>query len=266
MSEKKDILEKYPLNMQVRALPDRRYFRTSRVFVLLTLLSLTITFALGTFIIYAARHLDVSIASPSFVGMFSLHSQEKAIKPMAYAQTSEPAFKLMAEKFLWDYVPFLHKVIVNKRYTDSLIGEQSFAYSFAEPNRVVKPFLARMNAAVAQLREKNLVRDVHILEIQHISGNLFRIILDTFDLPEPDPLDPLCNKCTDSSYECLSCKKKYALKHERFEIFTRVGMNPKFVNEQNPIGSYFQTYHILYMNVSPNYPNWDLPLVWQTKK
>lgn len=265
MSEKKDILEKYPLTMQVRALPERRYFRTSRFFILLTLMSLSITFALGTFIIYAARHLDISIASPSFVGMFSLHSQEKTLKPMAYIQTAEPAFKLMSEKFLWGFVPIMHKIVTDTKYTDSILSERSSVYSFANQG-VTEAFLGRMRTAVAQAREGNFVRDVHILDIQHVSGNLFRIVLDTFDLPPPDPLDPLCDRCSDSSFECLSCKREHALGHERFEIFTRLDMHPRFVSMQNPVGVYFRTYNILYMNVNPSYPKWDLPLVWQTKK
>lgn len=261
----KDVLEVYPLNMQVNALPDRRYFKTSRVFILLTLLSLSITFAIGTFVIFSATRLDVSVTSPSFVGMFSLHPQQKVLKPTPYKTTTMPAMQLMAERFLWDHVAYLHRIVNDRKYMETIVGGQTPISSFATEMAVVRPFRARMEPALRQAQAQGFIRDVHILEVQHVSGDLFKIILDTFDMPVPDPLAPICKSCTDNTLECLMCKKQNAYRHDRYEIYTRVGIKrPGAISVSNPIGAYFRTYNILYMNENPTYPQWDLPMAWRT--
>lgn len=62
--EKTDVLEAYPERIQISAIPERRYLRTSRILAIVTFLNMGVMIALSGVFVYLASRLDISVANP----------------------------------------------------------------------------------------------------------------------------------------------------------------------------------------------------------
>ncbi len=254
----RDVLGAYPENMQVRALPERRYLKTSRLLAIVILINIGLMSMVGGFFTYYADRVDVNIATPAAVHLFTIDPVRKVLVPAEYAQGTVPALQLMVEDLLRKYIKNRHEIVWDNTIMENRWSVGGDIERYSDYQEVFIPARSAANIAYEQSRADGFVRDVHLYDFKYIDFGLWEGIFDIFDMPIPDSFNPLC-PCSDNSPKCLTCKTTHALRRERFRVFIRGGRLPEAVNLWNPLGYLVTTYNLLYMPIDPDEPYWNLP-------
>lgn len=251
-----DVLGRYPEYMQVRALPERRYVKTSRVLAIIVLINIGITLALAGFYTYLAERVDVSIANQRAVNLFYIDTEQKRLRPAEHTHKSVYAMNLISEAAIRDYIMNRHTILWDNNAMNYRWGNGGLVWALSEGTNIYKQFQTTAEQEIKLSRSQGFVRDVHILELELLYQNLWMGIFDTFDMPIPDSFNPLCD-CSDNSQECLDCKRKHAYNHRRYKVFVRSNYaNAKSVG--NPMGFSIYGYYVLPMVVRDD-SFWDTP-------
>ena len=251
-----DVLGRYPEYMQVRALPERRYLKTSRVLAVFILFNLAVTLGLAGYYAYSVERVDVSIMSRKAVNLFYIDTEKKLLKPAEHPVKSIYATQLMAEAMLRQYINERHTILWDNDKMGRLWGRGSFVQAMSAPKTVYDPFVKIAEQDAGLSRSKGFVRDVHLYELEYVYEDLWQAIFDTFDMPIPDSFNPLCD-CTDNSQECISCKKEHAYDRKRYKVFIRTSFN-NIKSIGNPLGFLIYSYQVVPMVVRDN-NFWDTP-------
>ncbi len=256
--ENGDVLGVYPEYMQVRALPERRYLKTSRLLAIVILINIGLMIMVSGLFTYYADRADVTIATPAAVHLFSIDPVRKVLVPAEYAQGSVPALRLMTESILRAYIKNRHEIVWDN-------AEMQNRWSVGGPIALFSVFKTVFSAAQAEAdlayqesRNQQFVRDVHLYDLKYLGNALWEGVFDIFDMPIPDSFDPLC-ACSDNGAACLMCKTTHAVKRQRFRVFIRGRFEPTARNLLNPLGYLITNYNLLYMPINPDEPYWDLP-------
>lgn len=254
-----DVLGRYPEYMQVRALPERRYLKTSRLLAIFILINLGITLCLAGWYGYIAERVDVSIMTPKVVNLFYIDTEQKRLRPVEHASKRIYATQLMAESLLRQYIQERHTIVWDNNKMTAMWGTGSFVQAISNPKTVGDALNRETHRELASSRGKGFVRDVHLYELTYLYENLWQGIFDTFDMPIPDSYNPICNDCYDNSKECIECKQKYAFDRQRYKVFIRTTFSGE-KSVGNPLGFMIYSYQILPMVVKDN-DYWDTPRV-----
>lgn len=253
----KDVLGRYPEYMQVRALPERRYIKTSRLLAVAILINIGITLALGGIYIYLASRVDVSIATRKVVNLFYIDTEQKRLRPAEHTQKGVYAMQLMGESYLRDYIDQRNAIVWDNNTMLNRWGENGIVYGYSHPKFVYPYFQAEINRNSADSRNNGFVRDVHLYELELLNQNLWQGIFDVFDMPIPDAFNPLC-PCTDNSPKCIACKEEHALKRRRYKAFIRTNFDG-IKTVANPLGFVVYSYNVVPMAIHPGISFWDTP-------
>ncbi len=252
-----DVLGVYPEYMQVRALPERRYLKTSRFLAVLILLFLAGIMMIAGGFVYIADRVDVTIANRKSVNLYTIDSTRKIITPAEYGEIRVKATDLYAEQQLRDYIRYRHEITWNNSEMQWRWNDGGPVSIFSHYKRVYSPFRVEADQMFSESRANNYVRDVHLYDLRKIKTNVWEGMFDTFDMPIPDSFNPLC-PCTDNSTACIACKKKHTSRHQRFRVIVRMSPTGKKTNE-NPLGYRVTSYSTLYMPVRPEEKYWGVP-------
>ncbi len=251
-----DVLGRYPEYMQVHALPERRYLKTSRLLAIFILINLGIMLSLAGICTYLIERIDISIASRRAVNLFYIDTEKKRLMPAEHTQKTVSAGQLMVEAALRQYIMERHTIIWDNDKQGRLWGQGSFVQGLSAAKFVYNPFMAAAKRELEESRAKGYVRDVHLYELELIYENMWQAIIDTFDMPVPDPFNPLC-ECSDNSPECIACKKEHTSNRQRYKIFIRANFS-NLRGTGNPLGISIYSYHVIPMVVRDN-SFWDTP-------
>ncbi len=252
-----DQLGVYPEYMQVRALPERRYLKTSRFLAVIILLCMAMIMVMAGWFVYLADRVDVNIASRRAVNLYTIDSARKVVVPAEYEEKSMPATELYVESLLRDYIRNRHEIIWDNTAMQWRWGEGGPVAIFSDSKGVYNPFRVEADQMFSESRTSNFVRDVHIYDLRKTHGNVWEGFFDTFDMPIPDSYNPLC-PCTDNSIACIDCKKKNTSRHQRFRVILRIApVGRKSID--NPLGYKVRNYSTLYMPVRENEKYWGVP-------
>lgn len=256
-SNSPDVLGRYPEYMQVRALPERRYLKTSRLLAAFILINLGITLALSGIYTYMAERVDVSIMSRKAVNLFYIDPEKKMIFPAEHPQKTVAATQLVAEDLIKQYLLERHTILADNDKMGKIIGGYGMVGLLSEYKNVFSAFKTEATREFELSRHKGYIRDVHLYELEYVYENMWQAIFDVFDMPIPDTFNPLCGECKDNSKECIDCKKQHAFDRKRYKAFVRVSFaNAK--NISNPLGVMVYSYQIVPMVVRDN-SFWDTP-------
>lgn len=251
-----DVLGKYPEHMQVRALPERRYVKTSRILAILVLINLGFLMALGGIYMYLAERIDVSIASRRAVNLFYIDTEQKRLRPAEHTQKQVYALQLMTESLLRQYIQDRHAITWDNNAMSRKWGINGPVWAFSADKTVYKDFEREADREYTASRNQGYVRDVHLLDLQYLYQNVWMGIFDVFDMPIPDSFRPLC-ACSDNSKECIGCKVQHSYRRTRYKVFIRTA----FTNAKspgNPLGFVIYSYQLLPMTVNDG-SYWDTP-------
>lgn len=254
-----DVLGRYPEHMQVHALPERRYIKTSRLLAVIIILNIALMVAAAGFFTYIADRVDVTIANRRAIHIYNLDSSRKVLQPAEAAHRSIAAVEIFTEQIIRDYIQNRHEIVWdnNTMQTRWDIGGPIATYSHYK--RVYVPFRVEADNIFNESRSKEFVRDVHLYELKRVYSNLWEGVFDTFDMPVPDSYAPLC-PCTDNSKACLECKAKNTFRRMRFRVFIRFS----FANKptlKNPFGFMITSYNLLYQPIHEDEKYWGVPSV-----
>ena len=252
-----DVLGRYPEYMQVRALPERRYLKTSRLLALFIFLNMAVMIAVAGFFTYNADRIDISIANRRVVNLYSIDSSRQVLIPAEYSTRNVNALELFAESLLRDYIYNRHTVVwENKTMTQRWdVGGPVAGYSHYK--RVYMPFRMSADNLFEESRKKGFVRDVHIYELNLIKQNLWEAVIETFDMPIPDAYNPVCD-CSDNSKKCITCKVEHSSRPLRYRVFIRTSYNG-VKTVLNPLGFVVESYNMLYVPIDDKEQFWRIP-------
>ncbi len=253
-----DVLGAYPEKMQIAAIPERRYLKTSRLLAVVTFINLGVLIALAGIFVYLVVRLDVSVANQRVVNLYSMDPERQVIQASEYNTKSIPALQLMMEQAMMDYVLNRHTIIWD-------VNEQNYLWSGAgavgqySTQEVYQAFQIESERAFRETRAKKIVKDVHLYSLKLTGTNMWEGIFDIFDMPIPDMFNPLC-QCSDNSAACLNCKATHALGRQRFKVYIRSDFSaPKTLS--NPLGILVKQYNQLYVPIDPKENFWGQPSV-----
>jgi len=253
-----DRLGAYPERMQVRALPERRFLKTSRLLAVGTIINIVVLFMLGTIYLYLIDHADISITGQQKAHLYSIDYEKKKLMPSEYYTSDVSNLYLIHEANLRDYINQRHTIVLDDKVMVSRWNERSWL-SRASSDNVWSVLSEAFNYELGSARALGFVRDVHIYSLNNVYSNLWEGIIETFDMPIPDAFNPLC-QCSDNSAECIECKTLYSKNHRRYRVFIRTSLNgPKTL--VNPYGFLVEGYYLQHMPTIPSDPVWDLPRV-----
>lgn len=258
-----DVLGRYPEYMQVPALPERRYLKTSRLLALCIFLNLALMMLIAGGFAYYADRIDVNIANRQNVNLYSIDSSRQTLVPAEYASKKVAALDLFAESILRDYIKTRHTVVWENSVMTSRWGLAGPIAVFSNRKKVYAQFQMWADNLLSESRAKKFVRDVHLYELKQVKNNFWEGVFDTFDMPIPDAYDPICN-CSTNSKECISCKAKYTSRRLRYKVYIRAGYRnmseaSREYRLRNPLGFQIDSYSLLYMPIKEGETFWRIP-------
>ncbi len=223
-----DALEAYPERLHVSALPERRFLKTSRVLVILALLSIALNFALGFVYMKMASSVEAIIRMRNGMQthLYQLDPYQKEIKPVDQARAYIPFEQLVTESLIMEYMTLRFNVIPN-------MEEMRHRWS---PNEKLALYGPDTFGAAAPEREamlsnlqKGQVQDIFVYSIKHISGNLYLVVYDLFFLPRPMNAISVC-PCLERDQNCLICLRENATRVQRIKTYIRASYDAKITS------------------------------------
>lgn len=252
-----DVLGRYPEHMQIQALPERRYLKTSRLLALLIFLNLAAMMVFAGFFTYYADRVDLSIANRRAVNLYSIDSSRQVLVPTEYSVKRVSAINLFVESILRKYIQQRHEILWENSVMQSRWNVGGLVHIFSNHKKVYMPFRLMADHQFSESRAKGFVRDVHLYELKHIKENFWEAVFDTFDMPVPDAYAPICN-CSNNSKSCIDCKIKNTYRRLRYRVYIRTGFaNAK--TKSNPLGVSIELYNMLYEPIHTDEIFWRVP-------
>ncbi len=261
-TDETDVLEAYPERIQISAIPERRYLRTTRILAVATFLNMGIMLALSGIFVYLAARLDVSVANQKVVNLYMIDPERKVIQASEHDRISVSALQLMMESALRDYVINRHSVVWDQEVQESRWGRGGPVSVYSSPN-VYKQFSLEYVNAFNESRSKKVVKDVHLYDLKQTPSGMWEGIFEVFDMPIPDMFNPLC-QCSDNTRECLECKQKNNIGRKRYKVFIRAGFNGS-PSLMNPLGIMINRYALLHQPIDQKEKMWGLPSILRSE-
>lgn len=258
-----DELEAYPLRLNVAALPERRFFKMTRMLTVSVVLLSALLITLGVYLNYQITHLDVTVRKNNIWQFYRIDPEEKRLKAAESASISVDPLKLVVEEKLRDYLTVRNSTVWAMDVMDRNLGPSGLIAQVSHPS-VYNKFITEGRAMLNKTRGAELVRDVHIYELKWIRSNLWMAIIETFDLPMSDDQVSVC-LCSDNSKGCIRCKIAHAKNRERRKIWMRTSFNrPKRCEAdiglcENPLGISVDKYISTFVPIHDEATYWDLP-------
>ena len=176
-TQKKDVLEAYPLRIHVNALPERRFFKMTRTLTitncLLTLLLIALCFAFY----YAMDHQDISIHySPRRYALFRMNPEHLAIEQVDPVNTYASPTDLWLERQLTDYIVQAHKITWKASEQDSYYRREAPPSIIANLSitTVYQTIFKTQQADFQKLHAQGLIRDVHLYGLKQLYPGWWR--------------------------------------------------------------------------------------------
>ncbi len=258
-----DVLGKYPEQMQVYALPERRYLKTSRLLALCIFFNLAVMILVAGGFVYYADRIDVNIANRRAVNLYSIDSSRQVLIPAEYTEKRIFALDLFAESILRNYIYNRHSIAWNDSVMKNRWGPSGPVSIYSDRKNVYAPFQVKGYDLLQESKTNGFVRDVHLYELKKINATLWEAVFDTFDMPVPDEYEPVCS-CFDNSKECISCKVKHTSRRLRYRVYIRARYRnmpeaSKAYKLINPLGFMITNYNVLYVPIKEGETFWKIP-------
>ena len=234
-----DKLGHYPESLHVAAFPERRYLKTSRFLVILAIVSLSLTIAMGLGYKILLKNQNVSIVFRNYLSgtrLFYVDKTDNRIRQVLRERTVIPAYSLLAERLITDYID-LRYTFFPRRYVmeERLSGRGLFAlYSGNEYGK----FMMANKEKMDRLYADRFTRIPHIYYVRFLNTNLYEVGFDVFEFRGSEYKG--FKKCFCQEESCLECKLEHAYKQEHYKALVRVAFLPqesrKDIKLLNPTG------------------------------
>lgn len=268
-----DHLEAYPERKQVSAFPERRFIKTNRMLVILTIINLACMLAGAGLFIYAAKRIDVRVVGKKGIFLYQMDTEEKMLKPTEFLTIAAPAKRFIMEDYLKTYIIERHSSVDDN--TESSYKHTSTGLVLRSSFNKLKPQIEKEFSQIRQEVGMSKRRDVHVYNLHPYRGNLWTAVVETFDFPKNID-EPICD-CMDNSTTCLACKSQHNEKRRRYRVWIRAIFSErkedrwfrttnenddtyyKKVSRDNPFGILVNGYYVGYLPFPETSKKWDLP-------
>ncbi len=262
----KDVLEAYPLRLNVNALPERRFVKMMRSLKVAVALLSSLMILLGVYLNYQITHLDVDVRKGKTLQFFRVDPESKQLSPAESGEMSLSALRLVAEDQLMKYLKMRNRTVWNQDEMIKNWGVNGLIYRMSS-DVVYRGFEEERNV-LNNVRGLEMLREVHVYELKWVRDNLWMAIIETFDMPLTDTGFEVC-ECSDNTPACIDCHIAKTKKRERRKIWMRTGFSrkppevsdafPAQIFDLNPMGVSVEKYVSVYMPINEKEPYWDLP-------
>ena len=166
-----DVLEAYPERLHVSALPERRYLKTARFFVVVSLLSLTLNFALAFIYMRNASLVEAVVHNPESQDtfMYQLDYYNKELKPIQKPKRRLLGKDLVYQNLITDYLNERYQIKYNRQEMEAKWGTGGKLFAYAP--KLHELFIPEANAGLAAL-QNGITREIYIYSIQNLISNL----------------------------------------------------------------------------------------------
>ena len=196
-----DVLGAYPERIQISAIPERRYLRTTRVLAVFTFLNLAVSLVFIGYCMYYAARIDVNIKNR----IYMLDPVYKRVYAAEYDKKSVSSRDLLLEEAISDYIKARTEVNLD-------VNEQKKNISIAkkflpEDENILQEFQKETNDLYNLARSKKVNKETYIYDIQKTPSGMWKAIIDVFDVQPESIFNPICS-CKEVTRECIDCKIK----------------------------------------------------------
>lgn len=255
-----DALGAYPLRMQISAIPERRYLRTTRVLAVLSFINIGVLIALsGLFIYYAAR-IDVQIYNPMVPNMYSIDPEHKIINAVEYSRRRVSALELISEKYIRDYIMARNTFYLDPIQQEKYWGPNSVIRHYSSKEDDYKDFVKLANIVQNEATTNRVNKEPYIYSMRRLPTGQWEALVDIFDMPPEDIFNPICG-CSNETKECLTCKIQKNKGRRRYKIYVWANLFSGAASLYNPLGLKVYGYYELERIIHPNELYWDLPSI-----
>ncbi len=253
-----DHLEAYPERLHVKALPERRYLKTSRFLVMCALVSILFNFALCFIYIRNARQVETIIHNPASTNTFlyNLDYYHKELKPVEKPERTLDGVDLIFQNLITDYLIERYDMTSNMQEMVSKweTGGKIAAYSVAKSYELFRDEAKNNLAKLAQ----GTTQKIYIYSVRRLDDiNFYEAIFDVYSLKENGYDSQRC-PCNEQTKECLTCLRDTAIDVKRYKAFLRVMLLLTDVPDQeikaniNPYRFRVMSYHLLRQQIHPD--------------
>lgn len=226
-----DVVGAYPERLHVRALPERRYLKTSRVMAMIAFVSIAFNFGFAFVYMKMASSVSSVIAQPlpenatpeqrarRTTQLYRLDMFNQAIKQIEPAETMRSARVLVAENLIEEYITLRYAIVPSYEEMAQRMAEGSKLYLLSS-TAVASEFSHEKDQVFRNVRN-GITREVYIYSIKNVNTDLFEVIFDVFTFDESAAAQRVCN-CLSKDEECLMCLREKATYVQRYKAMMRV--------------------------------------------
>ena len=260
--ETKDHLEAYPERLHVKALPERRYLKTSRTLVILSLICLSVNFALGFWFMYNATRVRTVIQRPDGQAhLYTLDQFQRKVRAVEGTRGWVGMEDMVLQNLITEYLTLRYTILPNEEEMVKRWGENEKLFLYGK--KIYEDFAPERSTGLFLLRE-GYIQEVYVYSIQYIYSDLYRVYFDLFRLPyrRGDVVD--CN-CLNKTKECLTCLRKNAKSVRRYMAYMRVYFDANVISRddimKNPFRFNVKTFTLYPQEIRIGDPWMDVDLI-----
>jgi hypothetical protein len=248
-----DALGAYPERIQISAIPERRYLRTTRVLAIFTFLNLAASLVLIGYCIYYAALSDVNINRH----IYTIDPVYKRVYAAEYDKQKVSARELILEEAVSDYIKARTEVNMDINLQKKNIA--TVKKFMPEDENILKAYQKEANDLFNLARSKKVNKETYIYDIQKTPSGMWKAVIDVFDVQPESIFNPICS-CKEVTRECIDCKIKNNRGRHRYWAFVR----PYFMSVpstlNNPFGIKIYDMYLLDKKIRPD-DYWDTPSI-----
>ncbi len=266
-----DVVGAYPERLHVRALPERRYLKTSRVMALIAFMSIAFNFGFAFVYMKMASSVSAIIAQPlpenpteaqrarRTTRLYRLDTFSQSIKPIEPAETMRSARTLIAENLIEEYITLRYSIVPSYEEMAQRMKEGSKLYLLSSV--AVSSEFSNEKEQIFSDARNGITREVYIYSIKNVNTDLFEVIFDVFTFDDKAVAQRVC-KCLSKDKECLSCLREKSTYVQRYKAMMRVRFQAALSSLddvlQNPYFFNIYTYSIFPVPIRENDPWYDI--------
>lgn len=230
--ESMDHLEAYPERLHVRALPERRYLKASRVLVIFALVSLSLNILLAILFMHNASHVSATITRPDGSShLYTLDMFQRKMRQVEGPRRWWGMEDLVLQNMITEYLTLRYTILPNESEMEKRWRPGGKLFLYAQ--KLYEGWLPERSNGVLLLRS-GYIQEIYIYSIQYVFSNLYRVYFDLFRLPYQRGEVVACN-CLNKTKECLDCLREKAKSTQRMMVYMRVDFDAEMSTRENII-------------------------------
>ena len=233
----KDHLEVYPEKVHVRALPERRYLKTSRFLAISCLMSILFNFAMCFIYMRNTGLVDRIVHDPQslYTYLYSFDYYNKELKPVEKTFRRLTGLELVKQSLIRDFLQERYEVTQNMEEMSYRWGRMGKMAAYLS-SKNYENFVDEAKDRLALLG-RGISQKVYVYSVRSVNnGNFYEALFDVFNIQNGlDTLDEC--RCYEQNKECLQCLRDSSDNVRRYKAYMRISVDLSAAPEQQIVAS-----------------------------